>query len=257
MAPQLDHFRHLYKRANCAITDLAFIILWMAIFSLIVFQLDINFPAPIIVFVAYVLPLLISAISGAGSGQTLGMRSERLIFAGAEGGELSFIRCFLRILLGFALVPLLPLSLVMILTNPKHISLADWLSRTRMKEMLHVPVHGWLPRDTAITLLVRHPVKFTTVYWWPLIILFLGATSDCFTTLKNIRTYGAAVEVHVVQRWVQQRLGAAAGVPIAKAVQLVFVLFIASWWRPWCRWILLLCGLLYMLAAVSNHWLLL
>jgi hypothetical protein len=46
-------------------------------------------------------------------------------------------------------------------------------------------------------------------------------------------------------------------VPVAKAIQLAFVLLVAAWWRPWCPWLLGACGLLYGAAAVSNHFLLL
>jgi len=50
-------------------------------------------------------------------------------------------------------------------------------------------------------------------------------------------------------------VGVEAGVPIAKLLQLGFVLLVAAWWRPWCRWILLACGCLYALAATSNYFL--
>jgi hypothetical protein len=56
---------------------------------------------------------------------------------------------------------------------------------------------------------------------------------------------------------VSEIVGVTAGVPVAKAVQLAFVLLVAAWWRPWCPWLLGACGLLYGMAAVSNHFLLL
>ena len=35
--------------------------------------------------------------------------------------------------------------------------------------------------------------------------------------------------------------------------KVAFVILVAAWWRPWCAWILRLCGVLYCLAAASNH----
>lgn len=86
--------------------------------------------------------------------------------------------------------------------------------------------------------------------------LLIGASCDLFTTLWNLRQYGPAIEVHVVQRWLSHWLGVDAGVPLAKVIQLSFVLLVAAWWRPWCRWIVLTCGTLYFLASISNYFLL-
>jgi hypothetical protein len=114
-----------------------------------------------------------------------------------------------------------------------------------------------LPQKSELPRLVRNPGAFATAYWLPLLILFAGATADVLTTYHNLRLYGTAVEAHIVQRWVSDLVGIRAGVPVAKLVQLAFVLFVAAWWRPWTPWLLTLCGLLYTAAAVSNHYLLL
>jgi len=114
-----------------------------------------------------------------------------------------------------------------------------------------------LPRDTEIPRLVRHPARFARAYWPALTILLIGATADVVTTYHNLRLYGPATEAHVVQRWVSEIVGVHAGVPLAKLIQLAFVLFVAAWWRPWTPWLLTLCGLLYSAAAISNHYLLL
>jgi hypothetical protein len=116
--------------------------------------------------------------------------------------------------------------------------------------MALLPKHSELPR------LARHPGAFLRVYWLPLLILLIGATADVVTTYHNLRLYGPAVEAHIVQRWVSEIVGIRAGVPIAKLIQLAFVIFVAAWWRPWTRWLLILCGLLYTTAAISNHFLL-
>ncbi len=95
------------------------------------------------------------------------------------------------------------------------------------------------------------------MYRIPLVLLVLGASADVFTTLWNLRAYGPMVETHVVQRWISQLIGVEAGVPMAKLVQLAFVVFVAAWWRPWCATLLVVCGCLYAAAAVSNYLLLL
>jgi hypothetical protein len=63
------------------------------------------------------------------------------------------------------------------------------------------------------------------------------------------------VETHIVQRWISQIIGVEAGVPMAKLAQLAFVVLVAAWWRPWCRALLIACGSLYTLAAMSNYFL--
>mgnify|MGYP001794739459 CR=1 FL=1 len=95
---------------------------------------------------------------------------------------------------------------------------------------------SWLPRNSAIPLLAAHPRQFSAAYRWSLAALVLGATADLFTTLWNLRLYGPGIEMHIVQRWVSQLVGVEAGVPLAKLAQLASVIFVAAWWRPWCRW---------------------
>jgi hypothetical protein len=114
-----------------------------------------------------------------------------------------------------------------------------------------------LPHRTELPTLVKSPALFSTRYRWALIILLIGATADVITTLINLQRYGPGVEVHLAQRMVSQIIGVTLGVPIAKVIQLAFVILIAAWWRPWCAAILCLCGLLYSCAAISNHFLLL
>jgi hypothetical protein len=115
--------------------------------------------------------------------------------------------------------------------------------------------HPLLPRNSALPLLARQPRQFIAAYRWQLVALVLGAAADVFTTLWNLRTYGPSIEVHPVQRWVSEIIGVEAGVPLAKLGQLAFVILVAAWWRPWCRWILLACAGLYTLAAFSNYFL--
>jgi hypothetical protein len=109
------------------------------------------------------------------------------------------------------------------------------------------------PPNTALELLLRHPIAFARTYHAALLVLAVGAILDAATTFANIARYGPHVELHPAQRILFHLLGAA-GVPLAKLIQLAFVIVLAACWKPWCPWILSVCGLLYTLAAISNHW---
>ncbi|QOV88696.1 hypothetical protein [Humisphaera borealis] len=112
-----------------------------------------------------------------------------------------------------------------------------------------------LPRRTELPLLLRTPTKFVGRYWLPLLILLIGATADAITTHANSVAYGAGIEVHPVQRWMFELVGNDVGVPLAKCLQVGFVVFVAAIWKRWCPWVLGGCGGLYGLAAASNHFL--
>lgn len=86
-----------------------------------------------------------------------------------------------------------------------------------------------------------------------MIVLAIGAILDALTTYANVREFGPHVETHPVQRLFFEIFGPALGVPLAKLTQFAFVIFVAAWWTPWTRWLLLLCGLLYTAASLSNH----
>ena len=81
----------------------------------------------------------------------------------------------------------------------------------------------------------------------------VGATLDAATTIVFMLKYGADAEVHPVICLMAHILGPVAGTVLGKIGQVVFVVFVASLWRPWCRWLILLCGTLYLLASISNH----
>jgi hypothetical protein len=110
-----------------------------------------------------------------------------------------------------------------------------------------------IPAQTELPRLFRTPHRFAQVYWISLTILLIGATADGITTWRNLRIYGPAAEAHIVQRWISEIVGVHAGVPLAKAMQVAFVVLVAAWWKPWTPWLLILCGVLYSAAAVSNY----
>lgn len=111
-----------------------------------------------------------------------------------------------------------------------------------------------IPLKTELHVLVRSPLIFADRYRWPLLILAVGAFFDALTTYRFLVVLGPDGEVHPVQRWFFLCLPPLLAVPVVKTMQVGFVLLVAAWWQPWCRWIMLLCGVLYGLAALSNHY---
>ena len=111
---------------------------------------------------------------------------------------------------------------------------------------------------TNLRLLVRRPLVLARKYRWPLLALLVGAALDAVTTYVNLRRFGLEIEVHPAARLFWQICGTSAvAVALAKLVQAACAAFVACFWRTWCGWLMLAAGVLYALAAVSNHFLLL
>jgi hypothetical protein len=72
------------------------------------------------------------------------------------------------------------------------------------------------------------------------------------TTYRNVRCSGG-IEVHPVQRIVFELFGPAAGVPVAKLLQVGFVLLVARVVAAVVRMVALSVRALYGLAAANNH----
>jgi uncharacterized RDD family membrane protein YckC len=76
--------------------------------------------------IAFTLPTLDGIIRRA----TFGMRLNNLFFASPVGEEISHFRCMVRIIVGFILIPLLPVSALIMARNPENRSLADLICGT-------------------------------------------------------------------------------------------------------------------------------
>ena len=104
-----------------------------------------------------------------------------------------------------------------------------------------------------LPLMIHHPGLFIRAYWPSLLILLTGAMLDAITTYRNAIWLGAEAELHPAGRIFMEVFGCGPGTWLAKLVQVSAVLFVAALWRPWCRVLMVLCGLLYAAAAISNH----
>ena len=106
---------------------------------------------------------------------------------------------------------------------------------------------------TNLRILLRRPMALVRAYRWSLLVLLVGATLDTVTTMNFMYRDGTAGELHPAMRMMAEELGVAMGVPFATLVRLAFVVFVAAFWRRWCRAVLIISGVLYALAAASNH----
>jgi len=110
----------------------------------------------------------------------------------------------------------------------------------------------WRTR-TNVRLLLRRPHTLLRPYRWPLALLAVGTILDTVTTMGFMYSTGISGELHPAMRMMAEEFGVALGVPLASLVRVAFVVFVACLWRRWCPWVLSVCGVLYLLAAASNH----
>jgi hypothetical protein len=111
----------------------------------------------------------------------------------------------------------------------------------------------FMGKKSNLKLLVRRPIKLARFYWVSLVVLTVGCALDAITTMGFLRVYGGAAEVHPVAQYLFFMLPPEVGAPLAKLAQFVAAILVANVWRFWTRWLLLLAGVLYTLAAISNH----
>jgi len=105
-----------------------------------------------------------------------------------------------------------------------------------------------------LRLLTHHPLVFAGKYRWPLAVLLAGSVLDVLTTWEVLRLFGMQVELHPAAKIFGRIFGASLPViAIGKVIQAAVAIFVASLWRKWTGWLLILCGVLYTLAAISNH----
>jgi len=79
------------------------------------------------------LPAVCNAGYSMWCGATLGMSLEGTAFRACPAGRIGPVRCFLRVLLGVLLVPLLPVSVAIMLTDRYRRSLADVICGTTVR----------------------------------------------------------------------------------------------------------------------------
>lgn len=122
------------------------------------------------------------------------------------------------------------------------------LARQRM------PLWPW-PIRSELETLAHRPVVFLQRYRWGVALLLSGALADMITTIVNLARFGTVAEVHPAMRIMAELYGVHAGIVVGTIARILVVLFVASLWTRWCRPMLVLCGVLYGVAAMNNHFL--
>ena len=110
-------------------------------------------------------------------------------------------------------------------------------------------------RNSELPRLLRTPGSFFRRHGLPVGLMLAAAVADGWTTFINMSRYAADIELHPAQRWMSLLFGVTAGVPLAKAIQVGFVLLVCAWWGRACDALLYTCALFYALAALNNHFL--
>ena len=106
---------------------------------------------------------------------------------------------------------------------------------------------------TNLHILARRPLLFARKYWLSLAAVTLAAALDMITTIRMMNAYGPEIEMHAPMRIMAEVFGVDLGVVLGTLGRLAFVVLVAAIWRPACRAVMLLCAVLYTLAAMSNH----
>jgi len=95
---------------------------------------------------------------------------------------------------------------------------------------------------------------FARKYRWSLAAVTVAATLDMITTIRFMEAFGIESEIHPPVRMMAEVLGIGWGVALSMLGRLAFVILAAAIWRRTCRAVMLICTVLYILAALSNHY---
>ena len=117
----------------------------------------------------------------------------------------------------------------------------------------------WWPRvlrpgfRTNLRILGRRPGVFVRKYWPVLTAVVVAAVLDMLTTMEFMLETGPKSELHPGVRSMAEMFGVVLGLILGTLGRLVFVVVVAAIWRRACTVIMLVCAVLYVLAAMSNH----
>ena len=132
----------LYRRVEAAATTATPILLWWMLGSIGMCGMMDAFLLPaksewarvsIVAtgyFAVWLFPLFFTAVSGAASNATYGMKLRGLVFRDVQGAPISRWRHTARVLLGFLCAPLLPASIITCIWDAKNRSIPDLLCAT-------------------------------------------------------------------------------------------------------------------------------
>ena len=116
--------------------------------------------------------------------------------------------------------------------------------------------HRLIPRAfrTNLHVLGRRPLVFARKYWLPLLVVVIATLLDTLSTIEFMLETGTAAELHPGMRVAAEVYGVVPGTIIGTLTRLGFVVFVAAIWRKACPWVMALLAVVYILAAMSNHY---
>lgn len=106
---------------------------------------------------------------------------------------------------------------------------------------------------TNLRILSRRPGVLARKYWLAITAVVVAAVLDMLSTINFMSETGPESEVHPGMRAMAEMFGIVLGVVLGTLGRLVFVFVVAAIWRKVCAAIMLVCAVIYFLAALSNH----
>lgn len=117
----------------------------------------------------------------------------------------------------------------------------------------------WWPRvlrpgfRTNLPILGRRPGVFARKYWLAITAVVVAAVLDMLSTIGFMFEYGSQSELHLPMRAMAEIFGIVRGLVLGTLGRLLFVMIVAAIWRRACAAIMLVCAVIYLLAAMCNH----
>ena len=106
---------------------------------------------------------------------------------------------------------------------------------------------------TNLRILGRRPGLFARKYWPAITAVVIAAVLDMLSTINFMLVSGPQSELHPGMRAMAEMFGIVLGVVLGTLGRLIFVMVVAAVWRKACTAVMLVCAVLYFLAAMSNH----
>ena len=120
----------LWRRCCASVIDAVIILIWifLAVAGLTVHGENVQIWLALLL--VYALPVLILSAKGAADSATYGMQKLNISFVDSRGDELGLIRTGARILLGFLLIPLFPVSIIVFISTRRQKTFSDLTCHT-------------------------------------------------------------------------------------------------------------------------------
>lgn len=106
---------------------------------------------------------------------------------------------------------------------------------------------------TNLHILCRRPGVFARKYWLTIAAVVVAAVLDMLSTINFMSESGTQSEWHLGIRAMAEIFGIVPGLVLGTLGRLLFVMVVSAIWRRACRAVMLVCAVIYFLAAMCNH----